>query len=183
MFSYTNPEWFAPEVDKERKSVQNSPVSENELVQDFLDGKRENKPATLAKPYLQKMKQVFERVTKAKESLTIIAFRHGDKTPEGDLSETGEKQAKQLGETLKTRDEQTMHTLYIATHNTINESIVRMLISTEQLPKEWRTPLNFAEPVIYRFHADIPDQEPTLEIERRGIKKQILFDDLKQILA
>jgi hypothetical protein len=176
MFSYTNPEWRAPEVNEERERLhKNSSLSEKELVQDFLDGKRENKLETLAKPYIQKMKQVFERVAKAKESLTIIAFRHGAKTSTGDLSDEGAEQAKQLGKALKVRDENTTHTLYIATHNAINESIIRTLVPADELPDERKAPLNFAEPVIYHFYADIPHQEPLFEIERRGIKKQISF--------
>ncbi len=148
---FFNTEYYPEEIAEEFMYWKNQGLTEEELVSNFLDWKRESQPEDLAKNFLFDMSKIFERVIRSWDSLKIIAFRHWEKDKEWQLTDHWYEQARELGRTLGEQRDATDNTIYIATHNTINESIFTTLFGRENLPVEWLSPIWFTEPVEYVF--------------------------------
>lgn len=183
VFSYENPKYCPVEINEERKEKREMWMEENDFVRDFLDGKRRTKPSLLAKNYLKEFERIFNRVVRKKIPFSIIAFRHWAKSENWNLNESWKKQAKKIWEKIWKNVEKHENTIFIATHNTINESIVRCLIANNDLPDEWKDPLDFTETIKYTFYPEIENKEPYMEIKWRGIKKKVSFDNFKSCVS
>lgn len=184
IFWYIKNEKYYPKevLDEWIEKSKTSWKSENEFVKDFLDGKRETKPVVLAKNYLIDMERIFKRVIYKKSKFSIVSFRHWDKSPDWSLSKLWKEQAKSLWDAIWKNIEEFEDTIFIATHNTINESIVRCLLNDEDLPKKRRNPLGFTETVEYTFYPGKEKSEPYLEIKWRNIKKDIPYKKFKGLV-
>lgn len=186
IFSYENEEYYPKEVLDEWYEKCKAWESENNLVKDFLDGKRNTKPIMLARSYLEDMERIFKRVIRKESQFSIVSFRHWAKTKKWKLSKLWKQQAMNLWEKVWKNIEQHENTIFIATHNTINESIVRCLVN--DLPNEWREPLDFTETVKYTFYPESrgeetwEDKEPYMEIEWRWITKKITYSKFNEII-
>ena len=184
IFWYIKNEKYYPKevLDEWIEKSKTSWKSENEFVKDFLDGKRETKPVMLAKNYLIDMERIFKRVIYKKSKFSIVSFRHWDKSIDWSLSKLGKEQAESLWNKIWKDIDEYKDTIFIATHNSINESIIRCLFTDGNLPNEWREPLDFTEDVKYTFYPEEERSEPYLEIEWRGIKKEIPYKRFKELV-
>ena len=148
---FLNTEYYPPKVLEEFMSCKEKGMTDKELVSNFLDGKRESQPKDLAEWYLKDMKLIFDRVIRSNKSLNIIAFRHGEKDQKWQLTHTWYEQARELWRNLDAQNDLTDDTIYIATHNAINESIITSLFWRENLPESRLEPISFTERVEYTF--------------------------------
>ena len=181
-FSFNDPEYYSTKIIDEWKSVKDkSDKTEDEFVEDFLDGKRETKPILLAKPYIKRLKQIFDRVVRKNKKFSIIAFRHWDKDLSWELSDLWKKQAESLWQYLH-KNNNDEDVIFIATHNTINEAIIRCLFFNKSLPEKWKSPLGFVETVKYTFYPKIKDKEPYMEIEWRWQKRRVSYKQFDKVL-
>jgi hypothetical protein len=185
IFWFNNADFYSKEIIEERlETKKTSWKSENEFVKEFLDWKRVNKPSALAKPYLKKIEALFDSVMSSWRKISIIAFRHWDKTIEWDLSDQWKQQASHLWNVLSQKENNVDRVVYISTHNTINESIIRTLItaSDKELPITWEEPLNFTEVVQYNILPWRDGNDWLLEVQRRWLKITINYAVFKNIL-
>ena len=157
--------------------------TENDIVISFLNWSSERgiTVSLLAKPYIEKLNIIFERTIRKNIQISIISFRHWNKDSNWNLSELWKEQAKSLWNKLKNEIDNNGDTFLICTHNVINESIIRCLITKDNLPKEREKPLDFTETVKYTFHPKWKDNSPYLEIERRGKKRSITYEKFKKL--
>jgi hypothetical protein len=179
IFSYTNPKYYSEAYSQEFLDWKATGISEDAFVTNFLDGKRKIKPIELAKPYLQELMRAFSRIVASNKTLSIIAFRHGDKDAEGWLSDLWKQQAEILWKKLVLEDVKTDDVIYIATHNSINEALVRSIIPEANLPVEWKSPpLQFTEDIRYILSPSLNGEPASLEIQWRWKSCQISYEYL-----
>jgi len=182
MFWYFDERYFPPKINEEFIKHKAAWEKEDIYVEDFLDGKWENKPETLAIEYIKMLKAFFNRVNNViKKDFSIIAFRHWDKSSDGNLSELWKKQAKELWQKLS-KEKYDEDVMLIATHNIINESIIRCLISKDDLPQERRKPLAHTETVKYTFHPSEEKENLYMEIEWRNTKVKIPYKKIEEVI-
>jgi len=158
--------------------------TENQIVKSFLKWEREVKSHTLAKPYLRKLETIFERAINKNIQISLISFRHWDKDSKWNLNSKWREQAeflwKKLNEYLKSV--KTEDTILASTHVIPNMSVIRCLIYDNNFPDEWVEPLDFCESIKYVFYPRNDNSEAYLEIEFRGVKRKISYENFKELV-
>ncbi|MBO7505201.1 hypothetical protein J6T66_03545 [bacterium] len=64
----------------------------------------------------------------------------------------------------------------------MNVSVIKCLFAENNFPNEWMEQLDFTETVKYTFYPNKKDSEPRLEIERKGIKREITYKEFKELV-
>ena len=184
------PQKFRDELDKWKKLG----LKENEIFKEFLEGKREVKPITVAEDFIKMVWMIFKRASRKDEKITVVSFRHWDKNPDWTLSEKWKIQSQELWKRLK--DElnngwdNNWETILVATHNVFNETLINTMFSDVEdveIPKERKNLLNFTETVKYTFYPNKEELDKSyLVVDWRGFKRQIsyknFYEKFKEIL-
>jgi hypothetical protein len=159
--------------------------TEDSAITSRLHWERETKPNEVYGEVITRIKNILTRVKRTGKNLIIYSSRHGEKDQSGNLSEQWRKDALWLGESLKETLNPSDTNLLITTHAGVNEGILSLLFWYDTFPEEWKKGIDFAkelkEVVKYTFSPSSDWQDSILEVERRGIKKQISFEQLKQM--
>ena len=158
--------------------------TDRDILASFLKWEWKVKANILAKPYLRKLETIFERAINKNIQISVISFRHWDKDFKWNLSNKWREQAellwKKIKEKLKNVNNEDI--ILASTHNVINVSILKCLNAENTFPNEWMKPLDFTETVKYTFYPSKQNGQPHLEIERKGIKKEIPYEKFKELV-